>query len=512
MNKSSLENNEIPKTSQENIEQKEISQEEFLSWADNEQSSFKQETQEELAKANSVGLDEPTFKKVKSETGVESDLSNLNKELEEIIAQAKASSTPINSYNVIPETVDYFLNNTQTEGKEQDQKFLQAQEAIKKIQDTNNKIWEAQKNTKEKILQDAIDQESDPETKVILREVGIPALTESFSHDEIEYFKQDPNRLIDRVNSDIAGVADDSIREMFSYAKGLHVNELVSKERKTEIKNKVREKVLDLYDHRLPGFKQKYLTITNSITENIQNDKNVESGSEDNSIVRRQKIKNEGELLLRNEISKLLNPELTITGEQQDIKTENIDRDYTQILLLGKKLSEFSEAVQEKYRESVEKYSQGLASGMEEKDENGLTSVDKLKNTIRTEYNSIMSKIGILSSPAGASDNWIYWDLGKQSYLSEHPQESNENYKLENPFTEQNQEILADIINRHVGWEVLGYVKNNPDFLNTLDKSKDSYSKIVSLVGEEKQLGKLSSYKLTELGKLIRENISVVPK
>lgn len=570
-----VENKEISKPSPENVEQVEISQEEFLSYLDDESNLFKQETQEELDIINSFDLDQSTFNKIKNETNIENDLNELNKELEEIIFQAKVSSEPINSYDAIPETVDYLLNHTNLEEGNQDQKFVQAQEAFEKIQDVNNEIIESKKNQKEKVLQDAVDKEPDYEKKVILKEVGVPTLVEPFSDDEINYFRQDPGRLINQLDSKINQITNDSVKEIFSY-RDSHVNEF--NEQRIEIKNKVKDKVLDLYEHQLPGFKEKYLNITNSITERIQHNQKAEKEieelykpylisddqirqevldekeknpglseqemsqlfwekrreyndkvpdfdseeaairekyhvleSDDNFIIQRQKIKEEGESLLNKEIDKLLNSNLDIVEENKKSKTEkkNVDQDYIEILLLGKKISEFPEYVQEKYRESLEKYSQGLSVGMKEKDENGLTSVDKIKNTIREKYDNIINRLGILSSQSGASDNWIYWDLGKQSYLSQHPEESNQNYRLENPFAEQNNEILTDITNRHVGWEVLGYLKHNPKYLDTFDKSKNSYSKIVSLLNEEKRIGKLSSYNFAELGKLVQENKSI---
>ena len=42
-NLNNLENNEIPKTTPEKVEEKEISQEEFLNWLDNEGNMFKNE-------------------------------------------------------------------------------------------------------------------------------------------------------------------------------------------------------------------------------------------------------------------------------------------------------------------------------------------------------------------------------------------------------------------------------------------------------------------------------------
>jgi hypothetical protein len=88
-NVNNLENNEIPKTTPEKVEQQEISQEEFLNWLDNEGNNFKQETQQELDKANSIDLDQPTFEKIKNDTGVENDLNAVNLEAEKYIDEAR---------------------------------------------------------------------------------------------------------------------------------------------------------------------------------------------------------------------------------------------------------------------------------------------------------------------------------------------------------------------------------------------------------------------------------------
>ena len=87
--KNNLENNETPKVFQKNIEHKEISQEEFLHWLDNEENLFKQETQQELIKSNSVDLNQPTFEKIKNETNIESDLNTINQEVEKYIDEAR---------------------------------------------------------------------------------------------------------------------------------------------------------------------------------------------------------------------------------------------------------------------------------------------------------------------------------------------------------------------------------------------------------------------------------------
>jgi hypothetical protein len=131
-----------------------------------------------------------------------------------------------------------------------------------------------------------------------------------------------------------------------------------------------------------------------------------------------------------------------------------------------------------------------------------------IKTEIRNSYEKIMTLVGIPSSVYGKSETWIDWDLAKQAYLAKNSDKSNSNYTLGNPLEDNQTGIKEDIINRHVGWEVLGYAKHDSSFIDTLDRNKDSYQKVVTLINEGIQSNKLSSYKLVELGKLMKENRS----
>jgi len=102
-NKNNLENNEVPKVTPENLEQKEISQEEFLNYSKEEVASFKNETAEEMEKSNSVNLDEETFEKIKNETGVEKELAEIDKGPERVIAE---SQQEVNSETKTPEEIE----------------------------------------------------------------------------------------------------------------------------------------------------------------------------------------------------------------------------------------------------------------------------------------------------------------------------------------------------------------------------------------------------------------------
>ncbi len=109
-NTNKLENNEVPKVVPENLEQKEISQEEFLNWLDNEDNNFKQETQQELDKVNSIDLDQPTFEKIKNETGVENDLNAVDKEAEQVVDEAKLSLDKKDTLHKEPTSLEEVFN------------------------------------------------------------------------------------------------------------------------------------------------------------------------------------------------------------------------------------------------------------------------------------------------------------------------------------------------------------------------------------------------------------------
>ena len=89
INKSNIESEEKKKPSQENIVQKEISQEELVNWLDQEKESFKKETQIELNKLNSVDLDQNTFNQIKDEVDIDNSLENIDSEMDQIVLNTK---------------------------------------------------------------------------------------------------------------------------------------------------------------------------------------------------------------------------------------------------------------------------------------------------------------------------------------------------------------------------------------------------------------------------------------
>jgi hypothetical protein len=104
--------------------------------------------------------------------------------------------------------------------------------------------------------------------------------------------------------------------------------------------------------------------------------------------------------------------------------------------------------------ESMKKYAEALSKENPNEIESLVNNlVDRFKNLMTTKVNKEISA-------AGMSKSWAYWDIGKQLYFYNNPEESN--YRLGNPLTDK--WIQQSIINRMIGWEVTnGGKKQNGD-------------------------------------------------
>lgn len=195
--------------------------------------------------------------------------------------------------------------------------------------------------------------------------------------------------------------------------------------------------------------------------------------------------------------------ELPVSPEQAAgglLGTESFELDSIGTLLADSGLD--AEDMQH-YRERVEKYGPVY---------NEIKNTREFKNVvanIRREYNNAKTHIGISSSQWGQSDKWIILDICKQKYLAEHPEESNENYLLIDPMGPQGPEIAVDIAHRHIGWEILNQViSGDKKIVNYLHKGMSSYQPIVDLLEEGVNNNRLPSYKLSLLGKMVKENFA----
>jgi len=75
------------------VEQQELSQEEYNEWLQNQQASFEQETNDEIAGANKyTNLDDASLEKVKEQTGVQSRFAGLYDKMHSVINTARGEA------------------------------------------------------------------------------------------------------------------------------------------------------------------------------------------------------------------------------------------------------------------------------------------------------------------------------------------------------------------------------------------------------------------------------------
>ncbi len=125
----------------------------------------------------------------------------------------------------------------------------------------------------------------------------------------------------------------------------------------------------------------------------------------------------------------------------------------------------------------------------------------KIYSNVLTDLHNF--NIGI--QPYSLSLSWSYWELAKNIYYSENPNEADrKNYNLLNPLT--NIEKQVEIQDRQIGWEVYNKMIQGKldDFLNNIKNPIFRKRLIEFMIEKPKENGTLPSYKLAELGKNVR--------
>lgn len=130
------------------------------------------------------------------------------------------------------------------------------------------------------------------------------------------------------------------------------------------------------------------------------------------------------------------------------------------------------------------------------------------QNTLSDLYNY---DIGI--SPYSSSKSWVIWDIAKQFYYYKYPTMADKTkYKIANPLTDENKQ--NEILDRRIGWEI--YSKMSTGELDKfLIKFKEPiYRKrmVEFMIEKPNKYNTLSSYKLAELGKNVRNGFDYMKK
>lgn len=119
------------------------------------------------------------------------------------------------------------------------------------------------------------------------------------------------------------------------------------------------------------------------------------------------------------------------------------------------------------------------------------------------ECKEVLNKVHSKHSVFLSSMTWALWDISKQIYFNEHPELTNKNYRTGNAL--EDPQIMRDLIDRHIGWEVVG--GGNIDALN-LNKNHPTYKMIRNFIEMVNKKEHISSWQLTKIGQAVRENIA----
>lgn len=132
--------------------------------------------------------------------------------------------------------------------------------------------------------------------------------------------------------------------------------------------------------------------------------------------------------------------------------------------------------------------------------------VEKTAAGIYEIFEDLMRDIDLQKSVFSMSKSWVLWDMSKQTYLAEHPEESNDKYTLGNPM--EDEKICRQISDRHFGWELYGQYRSSPDVQQKIGEALENYKnadKALQLfVKEPNDKGTLSSIELEVLGGIVR--------
>ena len=130
-----------------------------------------------------------------------------------------------------------------------------------------------------------------------------------------------------------------------------------------------------------------------------------------------------------------------------------------------------------------------------------LEAIRKQAKTLQEKMLTEAKRVGIPVSPYGMSKSWAMWDIGKQYYLFTHPDESGEEYEIDDPTTSLKKQ--EEIVNRQLGWEAYRAFKN-PDWQKRVSSDPHFSKALVLLNKVPKSNGQLRSKDLAELGALLR--------
>jgi hypothetical protein len=191
--------------------------------------------------------------------------------------------------------------------------------------------------------------------------------------------------------------------------------------------------LVDLEDYENQNILNEFLEIIPGLKERVSNLKTVKKEEDTVLDDKKQNIEN------------------ATTQNIENATTQNIDTKQTPIISADQYISKLNYSdvgfPNQETSGSMRKYAESLAL----EDPNRVKEfvknlVDTFRSIMKNTFNKEISR-------AGNSESWAYWDIAKQLYMNNHPEESNKNYRLGNPLDEQDF-FKKEIIYRMIGWEM----------------------------------------------------------
>lgn len=142
--------------------------------------------------------------------------------------------------------------------------------------------------------------------------------------------------------------------------------------------------------------------------------------------------------------------------------------------------------------------------------------LNAVRDKIRTYFNDVMGRVPMSFGSYGKSDSWIYWDLAKQEFLNAHPDQSSQEYPLADPLafetSPQSQRVIRDVVDRQIGWEAFSRAMNATaleEVVKSLQLQPESEQRVERIFKRGRENGRLASFELAALGRLIRRDKGV---
>jgi len=206
-------------------------------------------------------------------------------------------------------------------------------------------------------------------------------------------------------------------------------------------------------------------------------------------------------------------PTIEKIGEETEATHESLDEDTAVSLISYADVLDSDEAKSAveytKNSENGMKYAHQLQKIVAEK---GLATVMSLAEKLKDKCLEDLKSLGIKPTKFAESTSWALWEIAKQHYFFEHPDEVSDEYSgqnyvyIANPLEQDHAGKLKqeEIIDRHLGWEANIALDNREFTPHEVVRQEvlDVYFR-----GQRNQTGQLKSFELARMGRRLARTI-----